>query len=104
MALVIYLFYSRDTHLRDHRYVLCIRCLAWLALLIFGIKHNLIGSCSIIFDPELKGWATVSAIGPLLFDTSVMLSTLFALRVTYRSYARASLLKAFLHDGILYYL
>ncbi|THH05905.1 hypothetical protein EW145_g4457 [Phellinidium pouzarii] len=62
-----------------------------------------IHDCSMFFNPKDQNWAPLSAVGPLIFDTAVIVLTIYKTCGTLRGGMSSTLIKTLLNDGIFYY-
>ncbi|EJC98459.1 uncharacterized protein FOMMEDRAFT_171079 [Fomitiporia mediterranea MF3/22] len=79
---------------------------AWLMTHSEPVPHDYnlpLRPCTMIFDPGLGGWPSLSAWLPLIYDTYVTVLTLYKCMPRVRSSSATYIFRVLMRDGLLYY-
>jgi len=77
---------------------------AWLMTHGEAVTHTgSVYGCTMIFDPKLKAYASLSAWLPLIYDTIVIVLTLHKCREPVKQKTASYIVRALVRDGLLYY-
>jgi len=76
---------------------------AWLMTHGEAVEHTGVYGCTMIFDPKLRFFPSLSAWFPLIYDTIVIALTLHKCREPVKQKTASYIIRTLVKDGLLYY-